>query len=182
MPTEYIMTTPRVIRNLLVTVFSSLSGLPEERVMLETMVDRRPDDGPFISIYIKRIQPMWDSVPYYIDGEDKAYFKGETTYYTQITFWGKDAFERAQSVQYMLNYDTRDSDLWEVIGGTSVDEVRDTSVVVGGHVLQKAMFSFKFYAAMSTKVRYDWFNKIRLELTDINQAAQKYNVNFDIEG
>jgi hypothetical protein len=175
---DYVYMTSPSVRKLLHTVFSTLDDQPEDRVVWETFADRRPENGPYLSLYVREMTPMWDSVPMFTDTKlDKEIYKSETRYTVDITTWGKNAFDRAQALVYMLNYETRHMDLWQYIGGGQPERIKDVSAVKGGHVLQRARFQFKFYVMMASQIKWDWFDKLKIELTLVRENSL-YKVEF----
>ena len=176
---DYVYMTPSQVRKLLAITFGALDNQPSDRVILETFADRRPAEGPFISVFIRQAEPMWDSVPLFTDKVlDKEIYKSETWYTCDITTWGKNAFDRAQAIVYMLNYESRHTDIWRYVGGSSVGLIKDVSAIKGGHVLQRARFQFRFYILMSSQVKWDWFNRIEGELELVRQGSI-YTMGFE---
>jgi len=161
---EYVYTRPEDVHTFLVRMFSELTDFPEERILIETFADRRPTDGPYISIYFFRVKPLWDADPEWDEKLKQWIYQGETFYSVQVSFWGENAFSRAQGLQYLFNHNCRNYDLFSWLGGSAIDTVEDASMVTGGHVLQHAFFKMHFYAKMGTRVPHDWVSGLNVHL------------------
>lgn len=153
------------IRKLFVEATEVLTGYARGRVLIETMIDRRPaDTGPYCTIWFKNLEPLTVNVgDFYFDFTDDEpdaaqVIDNESLCAAQFSFWGQGAYNEATRFMQTLHAQRRFHDLWRIVGFAGLDAIQDVSSEYGGKIQQRAYFTLNFYTCLGRALPADWFD------------------------
>lgn len=162
------MTAPLTVQsiNLLLqdVINKVLNWKPEEaRVQVETQTGTRPGNSPYVTLWWRRIDPLFQTVGTYTmptdavdDGVERL--DNESLCEIQITARGPQALAYATQIRFALESNARWFDLYKLLGFAGCSEIQVFSAPYNGAIQQRAMFNLSFYAMFNREYPLDWFD------------------------
>lgn len=165
---DWTVNTPETTLQLIGATLSKISGVPLSNVVAANRTDPRPK-GEWIVFWFNEIEPLGqlngDS-----DGEEaetvfNSVWFNESRCTVSVEYIGLAAFNKATNILHNIESNARYADIWQFLGFSGYEPVRDVSVPYESFVQERAEFTLYFYTCFGKKFPADFIDTVRLNLT-----------------
>jgi hypothetical protein len=167
---DVVSITPVLIRNLLVDMVQTSLGYPDGRVLVENMTDRRPSDGVYATVWVKRTRFLVQNDGDFDGVGLNQVLHNECLITAQFSIYGADAYGECIRLSNAVHSGQRWTDLWRYLGYAGQSEVVDISMMYGAQIQQRCMFEVTFYAYMGSRFPSDFFTSANMYIQQDNKA------------